>query len=148
MHGRVLCVLYDVLPLGAYSSLAFLMGPSSIQQHELSITLSFSWGEQKWGRRGVLDGVGMSWDSVIATAPRERRAVFVRLDTVFLAPLPCWAVLPAIWPSAPLALDFIYGKIQQGQKVNEKPLPVYKQAPNSPCTGLCQVFGSHVSGAV
>lgn len=29
MHGRVLGVFYDVLPLSAYFSLAFLMGTSS-----------------------------------------------------------------------------------------------------------------------
>lgn len=49
-------------------------------------------------------GAGMSWDSVIATASRERKAVFVRLDTVFLAPLPCWAVPPAHLATCPFSI--------------------------------------------
>lgn len=59
--------------------------------------------------------VGPIWDCTVATLP-GRRAVIVGLDNGSVGSLPYWAVLLAIWPSAPLALGFIYGKRQRGQK--------------------------------
>lgn len=69
-------------------------------------------------------GAGMSWDSRDSHGSPRKKGNVCAVRHCFLGHLPCWAVPPAIWPSALLALDFICGKIQQGQKVNEKPLPV------------------------
>lgn len=62
------------------------------------------WG---WHELGLCDSRG---------SPRKKGNVCGARQ--FSGSLPYQAVLLAIWPPAPSALDFIYGKIQQGQKVN------------------------------